>query len=149
MNPSSTTSIQQLVIKRLYQTDPEKLYDALTVPEIMNKWFYGTANGRANFIGEPKVGADYTAEMYHESGESSVCADYAPHGKYLELERPKKIVFTWISEGFVDDSIVTIELRAVDGQTELTLTHELPAESVTPHTEGWNNCLNHLAELFS
>jgi uncharacterized protein YndB with AHSA1/START domain len=69
---------------------------------------------------------------------------YQPHGTYLEIVPPEKLVFTWSSEGFVTDTKVTIELFERGGETELVLTHELPEGMIEPHRQGWTNCLSHL-----
>ena len=45
--------------------------------------------------------------------------------------------------------LVTVELKARGGQTELTLTHEKFAsvESRDRHNEGWGRCLNELGNF--
>jgi uncharacterized protein YndB with AHSA1/START domain len=49
----------------------------------------------------------------------------------------------------VEGSVVTVELRDVDGGTELTLTHELPPDPQvrSGHEEGWHGCLANLERL--
>jgi uncharacterized protein YndB with AHSA1/START domain len=48
----------------------------------------------------------------------------------------------------VVDSVVTLELRELARGTELTLTHELPADPKVRqgHEEGWEGCLGNLAK---
>ena len=49
---------------------------------------------------------------------------YPHYGRYLRIDRPRLLEFTWISEGTRGkESVVTIELVARGGKTELTLTH--------------------------
>ena len=134
----------QLEIKRLYKTTKEVLFDALTQPDIMAKWFYGMDSGSAHVESDLKVGGKYVINMKHPDGSPNDCGDYMPHGEYLEIDPPNKLSFTWISEGFVDHSVVTIWLEERDDQVELTLRHELPQETKEPHVEGWTNCLQHL-----
>ncbi len=90
-----------------------------------------------------RVGGTYAVEMKNEE------VTHKPHGEYLEILPPEKLVFTWISEGFTTNSTVTIELVEAEGQTELTLTHELPADGIEDHRVGWTNALSHLVEFLA
>ena len=141
---SQNETLAMLEIKRTYKTSQETLFDALTKPEIMAEWFYGMDEGRAEVESDFKVGGEYVIRMFKGDGSASDCADYAPHGEFLEIDAPNKVAFTWISEGFVDHSVVTISLVTVDGGTELTLRHELPEQVLPEHRQGWECCLGNL-----
>lgn len=142
-----TTEINdQLEIKRTFNTRKVELFAALTQPEIMARWFYGMESGTAEVESDLKVGGKYVIHMKQPDGADASCGDYAPHGEYLEIDPPHKLSFTWISEGFVDHSIVTIWLKEIGDHVELTLRHELPKDMIEPHNEGWTNCLQHLHE---
>ncbi len=133
-----------LEIKRTYKASQTKVFDALTKPEIMAEWFYGMDDGRAEVESDFKVGGAYVIRMFKGDGTQSDCAEYAPHGEFLEIDPPNKVAFTWISEGFVDHSIVTISLLSVEDGTELTLRHELPENVLPEHRQGWETCLGNL-----
>jgi uncharacterized protein YndB with AHSA1/START domain len=50
-------------------------------------------------------------------------------GKYLEIDRPRHLVFTWgIVQDSGDSSRVIIEIIALEPGSELTLTHEMDPE---------------------
>ncbi len=145
-------SLALLNVERRLDASPEQVFDALTEPAKMNQWFFGIPEGRAEVEQDLRVGGKYVVRMYDADGAESKCdqaeeARFAPHGEYLEIDPPRKLVFTWISEGFVDDSTVTIELKQDGDGTLLTLQHELPADAVDPHTHGWNECLGHLQKF--
>ncbi len=73
--------------------------------------------------------------------------DLAHEGEYVEIERPRRLVFTW-SSPLATDTLVTIELEALDDRTtKLTLTHErFAAEDVRDrHASGWTSVLQALA----
>lgn len=58
-------------------------------------------------------------------------------------------MFSWISDATrATESLVTVELRAGDGATEVVVTHErLPdVEALASHTEGWRHVLGELAK---
>jgi uncharacterized protein YndB with AHSA1/START domain len=67
-------------------------------------------------------------------------------GEYLEVDRPRRLVFTWRSPYTgPEPSMVTVDLRPDGGGTELTLRHErLPEEHVEPHRGGWGQILDNL-----
>ena len=72
-------------------------------------------------------------------------------GSYLVIEPPSLLKFTWISEHTdFEPSVVTIELRDLDGDTELTLKHEgLPKRTFDAHREGWTDIVRTEAEMFA
>jgi uncharacterized protein YndB with AHSA1/START domain len=69
-------------------------------------------------------------------------------GQYIEIERPKRLVFTWRSP-FTgpEGSVVTVELeRDGDDATLLRLIHSgLPESVAPPHGDGWGSMLDRLA----
>jgi uncharacterized protein YndB with AHSA1/START domain len=130
---------RKLVITRLLKHDRAKVFAALTDPAKMADWFYGMETGQAKVTVDLRPGGHYVIEMSNAAGEK-----HKPHGTYLEIVPPEKLVFTWSSEGFVTDSKVTVELFERNEGTELVLTHELPEDMVEPHRQGWTSCLLHL-----
>jgi len=130
-----------LEIKRSYRAKIDDVFDALTRPEIMAKWFYGMEVGSARVESDFRVGGQYAIHMYGPNGDPAQCGDHVPHGEYLAIDCPNEIAFTWISEGFVDYSVVTISLKTIGDHVELTLRHELPKDKVDLHLEGWTGCL--------
>ncbi|MBS0431815.1 MAG: SRPBCC domain-containing protein, partial [Proteobacteria bacterium] len=76
-----------------------------------------------------------------------------PHyGRYIRVEAPQLLEFTWVSETTRGkETVVTIEFTPRGNQTELRLTQEgLPdEESATNHTGGWTHFLDTLVERLS
>jgi len=76
-----------------------------------------------------------------------------PHeGEYLEVKRPDKLVFTWISPFSMDGSTVTINFTALDAnRTSIDFTHvKFPdEESRNNHEGGWAAILDKLNELLA
>lgn len=138
--------LSMLEIRKTISGKVDTVFDAFTKPEIMAEWFYGTDEGRAEVESDFSVGGEFVIRMFKTDGSASSCAEYEPHGKYLEIDRPNKVVFTWISEGFVDYSVVTIDFKSIGDETELTLRHELPEQVAGVHQEGWNACLGNLTK---
>ena len=73
-------------------------------------------------------------------------------GKYIEISRPNKLVFTWESPFSQDDSTVTLHFETVeDNKTRVELTHVkfIDEESRNNHEGGWSNILNKLSEVIA
>jgi len=70
-------------------------------------------------------------------------------GHYLELDRPRRLVFSWgVNEDLADGSRVLIEIAPAGAGCELTLTHELAADyaEYAERTEaGWTKMLTALS----
>jgi uncharacterized protein YndB with AHSA1/START domain len=69
-------------------------------------------------------------------------------GEFIEIERPRRLVFTWVSP-FTGSgpSLVTVELEP-DGEsaTHLRLVHsELPSAAAASHRDGWGTMLDRQA----
>ena len=66
---------------------------------------------------------------------------YEHQGEYLAIEPPSLLSFTWISAATdLLPTVVTVELHARDGGTELVLTHRrLPPNRVEAHRQGWTD----------
>ena len=82
------------------------------------------------------------------SGESS----REVSGTYVLVDRPRKLVFTWIGPLTNNvNTLVTVELNPLGDETDLVLTHErLPTQAIVGgHTKGWGNILDHLADVVS
>jgi len=79
--------------------------------------------------------------------------DKIPHtGKYLEIDRPNKLVFSWNSPVSTDDSVVTLQFTAMGvDKTNIELTHVrfIDEERRSNHQGGWFNILNKLADVIS
>lgn len=75
-----------------------------------------------------------------------------PHsGVYQVIKPNEQLVFTWVSQYAGEDSVVTIDFRAIGEATELVLRHRrLPNEAEgLNHTGGWNDILGNLDEALT
>lgn len=126
-------------VPRIYEASAERVFDAWTDPAQVRAWL---AEGqRANV--DARVDGLFYIEMPYEG------RIYPHYGRYLRVERPRLLEFTWVSEGTRGkESVVTIELTRRGTQTELALTHEgLPDEAMAEsHREGWSEFLETLVE---
>lgn len=124
----------------------EKVFDAWLDPKMLARFMMPMPGMLDSDVENEAVeGGKFTIIMH--AGENDL-----PHtGKYLEINRPDKLVFTWVSHCSVDDSTVTLNFTKLnDNKTKIELTHiKFIDEGVrSDHEGGWNNIINKLSELF-
>jgi activator of HSP90 ATPase len=126
-----TTTIRQTVI---FSTSPQEVYE-----NIMDSRKHESLSGEKAIISR-EVGGAFKAWGDHISGFN------------LALEPGKKIVQAWRAKDWWPDhySVVTFELRAVDGGTELRFTQiGVPPHRFDGHSRGWiENYWRPMQELF-
>lgn len=142
---TTENTLTLLELSKVVPADRQRVFDALTQPELMNQWMYGMDEGRAEVENDLRPGGKYILKMIRPDDTLA----YAPQGEYLEIDPPNKISMTWSSEGFIDHSVLTFTLTEVDQGTQITLRHELPEFTVADHREGWITCLEHCETFFS
>ncbi len=135
-----------LRIVRVLPASPEEVFDAWTDPRSLAVWMAPGSVRRSEVEADPRVGGRFRIVM---KGPDS---DHEHAGEYLVVDRPRRLVFTWISKATAGrPTTVTVELRPRGpGETELVLTHEgLPDEAATAsHRSGWGDIVQKLgAEL--
>jgi len=145
MDRDETTPTVQ--IRRRLRAGADEIFDLWTKPDLMIRWlspFPGAVECRATCDLRP--GGAFNLVMSSGSSIREVS------GAYLQIERPRKLVFTW--SGPLTDhvtTLVTVELHPRGDETDLVLTHErLPTSAMFEgHTKGWGQILHHLAEAVS
>jgi uncharacterized protein YndB with AHSA1/START domain len=131
-----------VVVRRTIAASAEDLFDAWLDPVALAAWMRpGTIKSTVARV-EPRVGGSYEISMQGEAGPIT------HKGVYKQIDRPKKLVFTWASPGTEHrDTLVTVDFIRVDQRTEVIVTHEQQPESARPsHANGWTSGLQHLDE---
>jgi uncharacterized protein YndB with AHSA1/START domain len=131
MGPSS------IRVSRSYAAKPENVFKAWTDPASIGSWL---TRGEY-FSADVRAGGLFYLEM---RGMEKINPHY---GRYLRVESPRLLEFTWVSEWTQGkESVVLIELSEHAGKTELTLTHDgLPNEDLAgQHRQGWTGFLEKL-----
>jgi uncharacterized protein YndB with AHSA1/START domain len=131
-----------VVVRRTIAASAEDLFDAWLDPEALATWMRpGTIRSTVAKV-EARVGGGYEITMQGQSGP------IVHKGVYQQIDRPKKLVFTWASPGTEQrDTLVTVDFIAAGKRTEIVVTHEQLPESARPsHSNGWTSGLQHLDE---
>ena len=136
-----------LRIVRVLPASPEEVFDAWTDPESLAVWMAPGSVRRSVVEADARVGGRFRIVM-----KGPDC-DHEHTGEYLVVDRPRRLVFTWISQATQGrPTTVSVELRARGrGETELTLTHEgLPDDAAAAsHRSGWGDIVQRLAAELS
>lgn len=128
-----------LIVRRDLPAPVAVVFDALTKPDLIAKWFFAGPDWSARIETTAESGAPYLLEMIEPGGGVTTI-----WGEYREIEPPKRIVFTWNSD-IAEDTIVTIELAPGENDTTaLVLYHAIPESLHPAHSMGWEGCLNNL-----
>lgn len=141
MKPSEIRTTE-IVVSRQIPASPGEAFDVWmdhTSPG--GPWF-----GAAKVIINPVLDGLFFWSMEHEG------YNYAHYGRFLRLERPAAVEYTWMSPATRGlESVVSVEFRAAGENTEVTLRHSgLPDDPMgLQHKEGWTWILGALAQRFS
>src|SRR5262245_33774950 len=97
-------------VTRHFDASPERVFDAWLDPEKIGKWMFGPALREEEvlrIVADARVGGSFSF-LVRRQGEE---IDHV--GKYREIDRPRRLVFTWgIAGQSEDESLVTIEIAA-------------------------------------
>jgi len=135
-------------INKVIHAPIEKVFDAWLNPKMLSKFMKGMPDMAETDVEiDAREGGRFTFIM--NLGDEKI-----PHtGKYLEISRPGKLVFTWESQySVVDNSTVTLKFTKIDeNKTSVSLSHVkfIDEEARSGHEEGWGNVLDKLNEVMS
>jgi uncharacterized protein YndB with AHSA1/START domain len=127
-------------VTHTYEAAPERVFDAWLDPAVARYFLFATPGGemiRAET--DPKVGGKFTfVDRRAEMG------DVLHTGEYLEIDRPRRLAFTFGVPQFNPDfTRVTLDFApTASGGCALTLTHsDVPAEWADRSKEGWGKII--------
>ena len=122
---------QELVIK----SSPSKVFKAITDPQQLTQWFPDVASI------EPKIGGKISFN-FSKSTPDNIMQDHIIEGEIIELEKNKRIVYTW---GHLDNSDfpltqVSWNLEKIGiGMTKVIITHRgfTDEKLMNTYNDGW------------
>jgi uncharacterized protein YndB with AHSA1/START domain len=116
----------------------EKVFDAWLTADRMARFLCAGDTHVAMMEVDPRVGGAFRIVMANAQGS------YDHRGRYLEIERPARLRFTWASASTDGtDAEVTVTFEDVEEGTRVTLVQvSLPdAPAVERHERGWLSIL--------
>ena len=123
---SSTVVIR---VRHAYPSSAERVFDAWITPSVASRFLFATSTGNVMQCElNPRVGFGFivTDRRPAAEGDESVF-DVVHRGTYVEIDRPRRLVFDFGVVSFSDETTrVTIDIAAQGTSAcELTLSHEL------------------------
>lgn len=133
----------QFQMKRRFAASPERVFDAWLDPDKAGRFLFATPEGEMVRVEvDPRVGGRYSI-VDRRDGE-----DVEHTGEYLEIDRPRRLVFTLQVPLYSEEvDRVTIEIAPAESGCELTLTHEVSPEWADQVEGGWTLILDGLAKV--
>ena len=128
-------------VSRHIPVAPDRAFDAWIDPEVASRWLFATPGGKI-------VRCDIDAR----SGGAFVITDrrdgddVAHHGTYLEIDRPRRIVFRFsVPKYSSEESAVEVRVQAADSGADVTIeTFDVPPEWREQTEQGWRELLERL-----
>ena len=136
-----TTEAKQTVrVSRRFAHPAEAVFDAWLNPALAGKFLFATPTGVMKTVEiDAQVGGKFNIVETRDS------EDAAHVGEYLEIDRPRRLVFSFGDGIAFDATTVTIEIVATPQGCELTLTHDGVLEQWAAQTNtGWTGILEGL-----
>lgn len=147
MSPDNTTL--QARVTRHVDALPEQVFAAWLSPELIGRWMFGPALRDEEVVRialDARVGGTFSFVVRRQGQE----IDHV--GEYLEIDRPRRLAFTWGVMPSPDRSRVIVDFTPTATGSEVTLTHELSpewADFVSRSQEAWGKMLDALARMLA
>jgi len=118
-------SEREVVITRTFDGPARIVFEAWTRPELIMQWWTPKSFGITFISCEADVrpGGTYRFVMGHPAFDQPM----AFVGRYLEVDPPKRLV--WTNEESADGSVTTLTLEEKDGKTHLVLSDLYPSKA--------------------
>ncbi|MGH7904374.1 MAG: SRPBCC domain-containing protein [Candidatus Dormibacteraceae bacterium] len=100
-----------VTIQRKFEAPMALVFDAMTEPEHIRVWFPADAVPLHICEIDLRVGGKYHYAWYAPGG-----TECSFRGSFLEVERPTRIVATWLFEGWPDDEAVETVILTEEGR---------------------------------
>ena len=129
-------------VTRRFGMAPERVFDAWLDPQLAGKWLFATPKGEMVRVEiDARVGGRFIF-VDRRDGE-----DVEHTGEYLEIDRPRRLVFTFLVPKFSKEcSRVTVEVLPFTTGCDVVLTHKNVLLEYANRTEaGWIEILDGLS----
>lgn len=133
--------LTDITVTRAIPASAENVFDVWMDPKSPGGPWYGSDRTILN----PVVDGLFYFAVKHEG------RTWPHYGRFLQIERPRRVEYTWVSEATKGvESVVAVTFEPLGEQTEVTLRHSgIPDDEIgRQHQEGWTWVLSMLAERF-
>lgn len=129
-----------------YRAAAGRVFDAWLDPATAGRFLFATPDGEM-----VKVEIDAVAGGKFTFVERRQGQEVEHSGRYLEIERPRRLVFEFCVPAFSSE-VSRVEIDIVElseGGCRLSLTTQAPRDFAARSREGWANILSSLAAIWS
>ena len=135
----------EILTTREFDAPIELVFDVLTKPEHVSKWFAPFTCEMTVCSVDLRVGGDYHFVFVTEEGN-----ECSFRGTYLEIDRPARTVATWLFDGWPDaEAVESVDLHETGRVTKLTMMLAFRDETGRAHmtkTDGQEDSFNKLED---
>lgn len=135
-----------LTVRREIAASAEVLFDAWLDADSLGTWLRPDGIRETRAETDPREGGEFRIVMVQDE------AELLHSGTYREIDRPRRLVFTWSSHATkFRDSLVTVTFEPSSEGSTVVEIHQvgLPdEESRASHDAGWSGCLRGLDRTF-
>ncbi len=135
-------------VERVLDAPPARIFAAWTDPEVLRRWWAAEPDWTTPVAEtDVRVGGGYRLAMQDSGG-----ALHTMTGEYLEVDPPRRLVYTWRRQPRADDaggpdfSVVSVDFIAEGAATRVVLEERgfRDADERASHERGWAGCLDNL-----
>lgn len=143
----SAKSPLRAVVTRRFEAAASDVFDAWLKRDAIEQWMFGPAVADEEIVHlaiDPRVGGAFSYLIEREGEEVEIL------GRYLEVQRPGRLVFSWVVADEPSGSRVVVAISPDRSGCDLTLTQELhPArtDAIGPALHEWQRRLAALAAV--
>jgi uncharacterized protein YndB with AHSA1/START domain len=133
------TDETEIEITRLLPAPASEVFRWWTEADLLRRWMSPVGSVEAEV--DLRVGGTFRILMK----DGDVAIDHV--GEYLEIDRPRRLVFTWRSQYAGPSSVVTVSFQSEgSSSTRLVIVHSgLPPGAAEEHQGGWGAIARRLA----
>lgn len=135
-------------VEKHFRHPPERLFDAFVDPDRVGEWLFKTPGGVMEKTAyDPRPGGSFEI-VERRDGQA------AHHwGEFIEIDRPRRIVFAfWVEEAPDDHTRVTVTFAPSGDGCDVVLVHDLEphwAHYAERTVAGWSMILDSLSAVIA
>lgn len=144
-----TPSDCEIVLTRVFDAPRQMVFDALTRPELLKRWFAPHGWSLPVCEVDLRVGGGFRFVMQRPDGGRT-----GMRGVWREIAPPERLVHTESFDHFPGESQITTKFDQQSGKTTLTITSLSPSKEVRDAilragTDGMEECYDKLAGMLA
>ena len=153
------TPRSQLVIERTLKASPERVFDAFTDADQLQRWWWPNGFSCPAAEVDLRVGGAYRLAMeWPDFIPADARFSHYMGGEYYEIDRPRRLVMSGRAvndeKGELFATLIEVTFEARDGGTALTIRQSYfepmpPAEAMAGAEQGWSEQLGKLERLLA